>query len=95
MNIHFLIRKFRYRKLKVLENYLAFAGDDNNYIHSEEFRILDFELKEEAKDIYLKYFIGNGLARISTWKDNSNDGRKSKNMGKRKNFECRIPEGHR
>ena len=264
VNIHFLIRKFRYRRLKVLENYLAFAGDDNNYIHSEEFRILDSELKEEAKeenlfsyldeynkikekynidgidtvdndfekakaimqwltdntyycgmsfkilpddtlemlkysyqkgfsgaincrdkaialtdlllshgikaypillynitktdchfvthvyckelekwvvldpsfntyftdesgnilnifglrelklqgkepiangysfnktqqakDIYLKYFIGNGLARISTWNDNSNDGRKTKNMGKRKNFEYRIPEGHR
>ncbi len=60
MNIHFYIRKFRYRKLKVLDNYLAFVADENNYIHSTEFRVLDSELKEQAQEenlfLYLKEY---------------------------------------
>ncbi len=50
MNIHFHIRKFRYRNLKKLDNYLAFVADESNYIHSKEFRILDSELKEQAQE---------------------------------------------
>lgn len=50
-----------------------------------------FNETTEAKDNYLKYFVGNGLAKISTWRDNSNQGRKTKNLGKRKCFPCKIP----
>ncbi len=50
-----------------------------------------FNGTDEAEKIYLKYFVGNGLAKVSTWKSNSTEGRKTKNLGKRKQFPCKIP----
>lgn len=53
-----------------------------------------FNGTQEAKDIYLKYFVGNLLARVSTWSDNSNENRKTTNLNKRKEFNGRIPQTH-
>lgn len=51
-----------------------------------------FNGTDECKDIHIKYFIGSTLTNISTWKDNSNEGRRSKNFSKRKMFNCKLPE---
>lgn len=51
-----------------------------------------FNGTEECKDIHIKYFIGSTLTHITTWKDNSNEGRRSKDFAKRKAFNCKLPD---
>ena len=51
-----------------------------------------FNGTDECKDIHIKYFIGSTLTHIATWKDNSDEGRKSKDFAKRKVFNCKLPE---
>ena len=51
-----------------------------------------FNRTTECQEIYLQYFIGAELTYITTWKDNSNQNRKTKDISKRKDFSVQLPE---
>ncbi|MCM1544292.1 MAG: transglutaminase-like domain-containing protein [Ruminococcus sp.] len=51
----------------------------------------NFNGTTECIEIYKELFVKSTLTNLSTWKDNSLTGRKSKNFKNRKEFECKIP----
>ena len=83
-----------------------FTDDENNVLNIWSLRELKLKNKQanivgysfngtdEAKDVYLKYFVNKQLARVSTWSDNSNKNRKTNNLKKRKEFNSRVPQTH-
>ena len=51
-----------------------------------------FNGTQECQNVYIQYFIGATLTNITTWKSNSNEGRNTNNILKRKSFSSALPD---
>lgn len=81
-----------------------FTDSDNNILNVFEMRDCFIDGKEiivnnynfngtaECKDVYKKVFIESNLYNFVTWNDNSNSGRQSRTIKKRKAFDCALPD---
>ncbi len=51
-----------------------------------------FNGTDACMDIYLQYFVGVTLTHITTWESNSNDGRNTTDICRRKAFRAKLPK---
>lgn len=72
--------------LDVFELRRVFLNGEEPIIHG-----YDFNGTQECIDVY-KQFIKSCLTNITTWHDNSINNRNGKNLNKRKQFDCKLPD---
>ncbi len=73
--------------LNVLELRQYFLDGKEPVIHG-----YNFNGTTEGITPYKEVFLKSDLTNLSTWHDNTNDCRKTKNFNKRKQFDCKLPK---